>query len=209
MDLFTSSNSLIPIPIPDGELLWLEQLPLGLADQEVLARLVAETSWRAESISLWGKQHLQPRLTAWHGDARYSYSGLDLEPLPFTPLLLDIKHAVERATGEAFNSVLLNYYRDGRDSMGMHSDDEAELGPEPAIASVSFGATRTFILRHRRSKQTVKLDLTSGSVLLMRGKTQHFWLHGINKTVRPIGPRVNLTFRKILSSESKPQQKSR
>ena len=207
MDLFTSSNSLIPIPIPDGELLWLEQLPLGLENAAVLARLVAETSWRAESITLWGKQHLQPRLTAWHGDARYSYSGLDLEPLPFTPLLLDIKQAVEKATGEAFNSVLLNYYRDGRDSMGMHSDDEAELGPEPAIASVSFGATRTFILRHRQSKQTVKLNLTSGSVLLMRGKTQHFWLHGINKSARQIGPRVNLTFRKIIPSGDKKQQK--
>lgn len=207
MDLFTSSNSLFPIPIPDGELLWLQQLPVGLENEAVLARLVAETSWRAESITLWGKQHLQPRLTAWHGDARYSYSGLDLEPLPFTPLLLDIKQAVEKATGESFNSVLLNYYRDGRDSMGMHSDDEAELGPEPAIASVSFGATRTFILRHRRSKQTVKLDLTSGSLLLMRGKTQHFWLHGINKSARQTGPRVNLTFRKIVPSGDKLQQK--
>lgn len=197
MDLFTSSNSLIPIPIPDGELLWLEQLPLGLGNDEVLARLIAETEWRAESITLWGKQHLQPRLTAWHGDARYSYSGLDLEPKPFTPLLLDIKRAVETATGHPFNSVLLNYYRNERDSMGMHSDDEAELGPEPAIASVSFGATRTFILRHRHSKQALKVALTSGSLLLMRGKTQHYWLHGINKSAREIGPRINLTFRKI------------
>ncbi|MCC6070233.1 alpha-ketoglutarate-dependent dioxygenase AlkB family protein [Massilia sp. GCM10020059] len=209
MDLFPSSNTLIPIPIPDGELLWLAQLPLGLANEEVLARLVAQTSWRAESITLWGKQHLQPRLTAWYGDARYSYSGLDLEPLPFTPLLLEIKRAVETVTGEAFNSVLLNYYRDGRDSMGMHSDDEAELGPEPAIASLSLGATRTFILRHRQSKQTVKLDLTSGSVLLMRGKTQHFWLHGINKSARQTGPRVNLTFRKICASADKLQQKTK
>lgn len=200
MDLFASSNSLIPIPIPDGELLWLEQLPLGIENDAVLARLVAETDWRAESITLWGKQHLQPRLTAWHGDARYSYSGLDLVPLPFTPLLRDIKHAVERATGHSFNSVLLNYYRNERDSMGMHSDDEPELGSQPAIASVSFGATRTFILRHRQSKQTIKLDLTSGSVLLMRGRTQHFWLHGINKSSRQIGPRVNLTFRNIVPS---------
>lgn len=203
MDLFTSSNSLIPIPIPDGELLWLEQLPLSLKNDEVLARIVTETGWRAESITLWGKQHLQPRLTAWQGEARYSYSGLDLEPSPFTPLLLDIRHAVEAATGHAFNSVLLNYYRNERDGMGMHSDDEPELGPEPAIASLSFGATRTFILRHRQSKQTVKLDLTSGSLLLMRGKTQHFWLHGINKSARQMGPRVNLTFRKIHPSTPK------
>lgn len=202
MDLFTSSNSLIPIPIPDGELLWLEQLPLNISNDEVLARLVAETAWRAESITLWGKQHLQPRLTAWYGDARYSYSGLDLEPLPFTPLLLAIKQAVEKATAHSFNSVLLNYYRNERDSMGMHSDDEPELGREPAIASVSFGAARTFILRHRQSKQTIKVNLTSGSVLLMRGRTQHFWLHGINKSTRQIGPRLNLTFRKILPTSS-------
>lgn len=206
MDLLTSSNSLIPIPLPDGELLWLEQLPLRLDNDDIMARLVAETAWRAESIVLWGKQHPQPRLTAWHGDARYSYSGLDLEPLPFTPLLRDIRQAVEIATGLSFNSVLLNYYRNERDSMGMHSDDEPELGPEPAIASVSFGATRTFILRHRWSKQTVKLDLTNGSLLLMRGKTQHFWLHGINKSARQIGPRLNLTFRKIIPSVDKRRQ---
>jgi alkylated DNA repair dioxygenase AlkB len=93
--------------------------------------------------------------------------------------------------------VLLNYYRNERDSMGMHSDDEPELGPEPAIASVSFGAARTFILKHKRSKQTVKLDLEGGSVLLMSGNTQNNWLHGINKENQPRGPRVNLTFRYI------------
>ena len=203
MDLFTSSNSLIPIPIPDGELLWLKQLPLALENAEVMARLIAETAWRAEAITLWGKQLLQPRLTAWHGDARYRYSGLVLEPLPFTPLLLDIKQAVEAATGHSFNSVLLNYYRNERDSMGMHSDDEPELGREPAIASLSFGASRTFNLRHRHTKQTVKIDLGDGSLLLMRGKTQHFWLHGINKSTRHIGPRLNLTFRKIVTSADK------
>jgi len=203
MDLFTSSNSLTSIAIPDGELLWLEQLPLGQTNDEVLARLVAETPWRAESITLWGKQCLQPRLTAWHGEAAYRYSGLDLTPLPWSPLLLTIKHAVELATGHRFNSVLLNYYRNERDSMGMHSDDEPELGPEPAIASLSLGASRRFVLRHKHTKQTLKLDLTSGSVLLMRGKTQHFWLHGINKSTRPIGPRLNLTFRNIALTSAK------
>jgi alkylated DNA repair dioxygenase AlkB len=136
-------------------------------------------------------------LTAWHGDASYTYSGLRLEPQPFTPLQREIKTAVEAASGHRFNSVLLNYYRDGADSMGMHSDDEAELGPNPAIASVSFGASRTFILRHKRTKQTIKVDLTSGSLLLMAGPTQHHWQHGINKSARPLGPRVNLTFRYI------------
>jgi alkylated DNA repair dioxygenase AlkB len=198
MDLFTSSKNLTPIPLEDGALAWLEQLDLGLCNDQILARLIAETAWRAESITLWGQQHPQPRLTAWHGDARYTYSGLTLDPLPFTPLQLEIKAAVEAASGQRFNSVLLNYYRNERDSMGMHSDAEPELGTDPVIASVSFGATRTFILRHKRTRQTVKLDLTSGSLLLMSGNTQHNWLHGINKSVRPIGPRVNLTFRKII-----------
>jgi alkylated DNA repair dioxygenase AlkB len=196
MDLFPS-NQLTPIPIVDGELAWLAQLALPLDNEAMLARLRAETDWRAESITLFGKQVAQPRLTAWHGDAAYSYSGLQLAPLPFTPLLLEIKAAVETATHCRFNSVLLNYYRDGRDSMGMHADDEPELGRNPAIASLSFGATRTFILRHRRSQDTLKLPLSSGSLLLMAGATQHHWLHGINKSARAQGPRINLTFRYI------------
>lgn len=197
MDLFPADSALTTIPIEDGALAFLPQLPLDWPNEAVLARLLAETDWRAESITLWGKQMLQPRLSAWHGDARYTYSGLTLEPQPWTPLLSHIRAAVELHTGRSFNSVLLNYYRNERDSMGMHSDDEAELGSEPAIASVSFGDTRTFILRHKRNKRTLKLDLTSGSMLLMAGATQTHWVHGINKQSRPCGPRVNLTFRFI------------
>lgn len=197
MELFSSSSILRPIPLEDGELALLEQLELSLGNAEVLARLIAETAWRAELVTVWGKQHQQPRLSAWHGTARYTYSGLTLEPLPFTCLQQEIRAAVEQASGRRFNSVLLNYYRDERDSMGMHSDAEPELGPEPAIASVSFGATRTFILKHKRNKQTVKLNLTDGSLLLMTGQTQKNWLHGINKEAKAKGPRVNLTFRYI------------
>ena len=196
MDLFASSR-LTPIPIEDGELYWLSQLELPCDNATVLARLQGETAWKAEHIKLFGRQVPQPRLTAWHGEAVYTYSGLRLEPLPFTPLQAEIKAAVEAASGRRFNSVLLNYYRDGADSMGMHSDDEPELGPNPAIASVSFGAVRTFILRHKRTKHTLKVDLTSGSLLLMTGATQHHWQHGINKSGRPMGPRINLTFRYI------------
>jgi alkylated DNA repair dioxygenase AlkB len=174
------------------------QLPLPLSNAEIFERLVAATAWRAETVTVYGKRHLQPRLTAWHGDASYTYSGLKLAPVPFTPLLQLIREAVEQATDRRFNSVLLNYYRDQRDSMGMHSDDEPELGPEPAIASLSFGATRTFILRHKRSKRTVKLDLADGSLLLMAGYLQKNWLHGINKQTRPEKPRLNLTFRFIV-----------
>jgi alkylated DNA repair dioxygenase AlkB len=197
MDLFTPSNILTQIPLADGELALLPKLALPLPTPDVMARLVAETGWRAETVVVFGKRHLQPRLTAWHGDAAYTYSGLTLAPLPFSPLLQGIRNAVEAATGHHFNSVLLNYYRDGRDSMGMHSDDEPELGPAPAIASLSLGATRTFLLRHKQTKQTLKLDLPDGSLLLMAGALQQNWLHGINKTARLVGPRLNLTFRYI------------
>ncbi|NNG25058.1 alpha-ketoglutarate-dependent dioxygenase AlkB family protein [Telluria aromaticivorans] len=197
MDLFAPDTALTPIPLRDGELGWLAQLPLPWPNEVVLARLIAETAWREETVVVYGKRHLQPRLSAWHGDKAYRYSGLSLAPLPFTPLLDTIRLAAENATGRPYNSVLLNYYRDGRDSMGMHSDDEPELGPAPAIASVSFGATRTFSLRHKATKETLKLPLTDGSLLFMGGAMQANWMHGINKTARPVGARVNLTFRNI------------
>jgi alkylated DNA repair dioxygenase AlkB len=197
MDLFTSSKILTPISVADGELSFLEQLPLLLPNGEVLARLIAETAWRNDVITVWGKQHPQPRLTAWHGEAAYAYSGIRLEPLPFTPLQQVLRAAVEEVSGRRFNSVLLNYYRNGRDSMGMHSDNEAELGRDPAIASLSFGAARTFVLQHKVTKERLRIDLTDGSLLLMAGSLQQNWLHGIPKISRAVGPRVNLTFRYI------------
>jgi alkylated DNA repair dioxygenase AlkB len=195
MDLFSSGTELTAIPIEDGELALLPQLPMPISNAEIVARLVDETPWRADTVVVYGKRYLQPRLTAWYGEASYTYSGLTLQPLPLTPLLEQLRAAVEQATGRRYNSVLLNYYRDGADSMGMHSDDEPELGPQPVIASLSYGATRTFVLRHKRSKRTVKLDLTDGSLLLMAGALQAHWLHGINKTAKLVGPRLNLTFR--------------
>jgi len=190
-----SGTELTIIPIEDGELSWLPQLPMPISNAEIVARLLDETPWRADTVVVYGKRYLQPRLSAWYGEASYTYSGLTLQPLPLTPLLEQLRAAVEQATDRRYNSVLLNYYRDGADSMGMHSDDEPELGPQPVIASLSYGATRTFILRHKRSKRTVKLDLTDGSLLLMAGALQANWLHGINKTARLVGPRLNLTFR--------------
>lgn len=207
MDLFSSAASLTAIPVPDGELAMLRQLSLPSCNAEVLARLVADTPWRSELVSVYGKQHRQPRLTAAYGDASYTYSGLTIEPLPWTPLLLSIKTAVEAATAYTFNSVLLNYYRDERDSMGMHSDDERALGRNPVVASVSLGATRTFILRHKASGRTVKLDLPDGCLLLMAGALQHHWQHGINKSTRSIGARVNLTFRSITLHSGNSTQK--
>jgi len=203
MDLFSAAADpdeppvLMPIPIEDGELAMLTRMPLPASTDAVLAQLIRETPWRAETITVYGKRYLQPRLTAWYGEAGYTYSGLTLAPMPLTALLAELRATVEGLTGHRYNSVLLNYYRDGQDSMGMHSDDEPELGPAPAIASLSLGATRTFILRHKTSKRTVKLDLTDGSLLLMAGPLQTHWLHGINKTVKSLSARLNLTFRYV------------
>jgi alkylated DNA repair dioxygenase AlkB len=197
MDLFPPSATLVPIPIEDGILALQQQLPLPYSNEDILQRLLAQTPWRAETVVVFGQRHLQPRLTAWYGEASYTYSGLRLEPLPWTPLLDEIRAAVEAACGARFNSVLLNLYRNGRDSMGMHSDDEPELGPEPLIASLSYGSARTFILRHKRNKQTLRLPLGDGKLLLMAGTLQQNWLHGINKSARALDARINLTFRYI------------
>ncbi|MFC5510877.1 alpha-ketoglutarate-dependent dioxygenase AlkB family protein [Massilia jejuensis] len=197
MDLFDNPGTLAAIPIEDGALALLAQLPLPLSNADVFAQLLAQTPWREESVVVYGKRHLQPRLSAWYGDASYTYSGLRLAPLPWTALLLEIRAAVETVCGQRFNSVLLNRYRNERDSMGMHSDDEPELGAEPVIASLSYGTTRTFILRHKRNKQTLRLPLEDGSLLLMSGQLQRHWVHGINKSTRPLGERLNLTFRYI------------
>lgn len=196
MDLF-SDNTLQEIAVPDGKLYYQGALPLPLPPGELLDRLVAETAWRAETVTVFGRRHLQPRLTAWHGDKAYRYSGLTLMPQPWTALLSRVRAAVEQASGTRFNSVLLNYYRNERDSMGMHADDEPELGLQPVIASLSLGAVRTFTLRHRRTRQVLRLPLASGSLLVMAGDLQANWLHGLAKSSRPLGPRLNLTFRNI------------
>lgn len=187
------------LPLPDADLLFWRQVDLARPYDSLLQELIESSDWRQEEITVYGKPYLQPRLSAWHGDLSYSYSGIRLEPLPWTPTLLDLKACVEALTENQFNSVLLNYYRDQNDSMGMHSDDERELGSQPAIASLSLGEERTFLLKHktRKNLKTVKLALPPGSLLLMQGDTQRYWRHGINKERRPCGPRVNLTFRAI------------
>jgi len=181
----------------------LRHLELGAPDVVILQRLISETPWRQESVTVWGKRHLQPRLVAWYGDPKrsYTYSGITLTPLDWTPLLLSLRSAVEQAAQATFNSVLLNYYRDNNDSMGFHSDDEPELGPSPVIASLSVGETRTFVFRHKADKtlKPVRLELVSGHLLVMKGDTQKNWQHAIAKESRKCGSRVNLTFRTIIS----------
>jgi alkylated DNA repair dioxygenase AlkB len=188
------------LPVAEAELWWWPRIDLGRDDDELLSTLIGDCCWRQEDITVYGKTYQQPRLSAWYGELGYSYSGIRLEPQPWSETLLDIRARVQQQAQHDFNSVLLNYYRDHHDKMGMHSDDEAELGSQPVIASLSLGETRTLLLRHRTRKDlpTIKLDLPSGSLLLMRGDTQRNWRHGINAERKPCGARINLTFRQII-----------
>ena len=179
---------------------------VSILDAEVYYRPSLPLGRPAEEVVVFGRRVIQPRLTAWYGDpgCAYAYSGIRLEPSPWSATLRDLKARIEAATAEAFNSVLLNYYRDERDSVGFHSDDEPELGPRPVIASLSLGAERVFVMRHKSDRKLppVRLTLASGSLLLMKGDTQRHWQHGVPKEARPCGARVNLTFRRILSFAS-------
>jgi alkylated DNA repair dioxygenase AlkB len=173
------------------------------ADSDLLYKnLIEKINWEQHEITIFGKTMNQPRLTAFYGDNNkdYSYSGIRLKPTEWNEDLILIKSRIEKITNESFSTVLLNYYRDGRDSMGWHADDEKELGKNPVIASVSFGATRPFQLKHNTIKDLKKVDieLTHGSLLLMKGTTQHHWKHQIPKSAKPIEPRINLTFRLIV-----------
>jgi len=163
--------------------------------------LGSSMAWQEETIQMFGRSVKQPRLTAWYGDpgTTYTYSGLTLTPQPWTEDLDQLRDAVGQAAGQAFNSVLLNLYRHGQDSMGWHSDDEPELGVNPVIASLSLGESRRFHLRHKRdrSRDQVRLTLAHGSLLIMLGETQHHWQHQVPKTQKRIDPRINLTFRQI------------
>ncbi|WP_426489966.1 alpha-ketoglutarate-dependent dioxygenase AlkB family protein [Hymenobacter sp. 102] len=194
-----------PIHLPAAELLLDAEFLTTREAATLFTILTDQVEWQQQPIRLFGREVLQPRLTAWYGDAgaAYAYSGLRLEPLPWLPELAMLRQRVEQATEARFNSVLLNLYRTGQDSMGYHADDEPELGLEPVIASVTLGATRTFRLKPRpvafpvsaRLPEPVSLPLTSGSLLVMQGPTQRNWLHALPKTARPVGPRLNLTFR--------------
>lgn len=163
----------------------------------LFALLFESVPWKQESTP--GRKF--PRLTAWFADpgVSYSYSGVTHEAIPWTPELLAVKARVESAAGTSWNSLLLNLYRDGRDSIGFHADDEPELGMNPIIGSVSLGAERKFVLKHPASGEKVEMNLPHGSLLVMGGASQHHWRHGVPKTKRPVGPRINLTFRRILS----------
>ena len=169
--------------------------------REAFEFLLQNTPWEQPEIVMFGKKHKQSCLSTWHSDAgvNYVYSGVERMAHPMNEILSEIRRRCEVAANSKFNSVLVNLYRDGSAGMGWHSDNEAINGREPTIASVSLGATRRFDLRHRETKQTVKVDLDSGSLLVMSGLSQQCWVHQIAKTAKPAGPRINLTFRLVQS----------
>ncbi len=194
VDLFADSRLSLADADLDYQPGWLD----AATAQEWFTRLQLETPWEQPSVLIHGREHPVPRLLAWYGDAgvSYRYSGLTHQPLPWTPLLAEIRERVQDYCGQALNGVLINYYRDGSDSMGWHSDDEAELGRNPLVASLNLGGARRFDLRRKGgSRIEHSLLLEGGSLLVMRGATQHYWQHQVAKTRKVVAPRLNLTFR--------------
>lgn len=199
LELFPLKEGINLLP-KEGEAYFYRDVFSQQESEMFFERLRAEMAWEQTPIVIYGKEILQPRLTAWYGDpgTDYSYSDIQLTPLPWTTSLLEIKSAVEKLAGVSFNSALLNQYRDQNDSMGWHRDNEKKLGTNPVIASVSFGAVRQFRFRHyHETSLKTSIDLTSGSVLLMKGSTQHHWQHAIFKEKNFLEPRINITFRTI------------
>jgi len=198
--LFESTSEPIFIDLPDAEIIYYPQFFEKEQADIIFAELIKDIPWQQDEIRVYGKIHPQPRLTALFGNEGkpYSYSNITMQPNPWNSLLQKLKTEIEKVSDTIFTTVLLNQYRDGKDSNGWHADNEKELGTNPVIASLSFGAERTFQLKHNLDKDLKKnIILQHGSLLLMKGTTQHFWKHQIPKTAKPIDPRINLTFRVI------------
>lgn len=190
----------IVLDLPDAEIIYYPHFMDTIEADAIFSELKNTIPWQQDEIRVFGKIHQQPRLTALYGnkDKSYSYSNITMAPNPWIPILEKIKLEVEKICKTEFTTVLLNYYRDGKDSNGWHADDEKELGKNPIIASMSFGATRSFQLKHNSNTGIKKnILLEHGSLLVMKGTTQQYWKHQIPKTAKQIGPRINLTFRII------------
>ncbi len=190
----------IILKLPDAEVSYFPNFFSKEDADTIFATLLKETPWQQDEITVYGTKHKQPRLTALYGNEGkpYSYSNIKMQPHHWTLLLQKIKFHIESVEDTHFTTVLLNLYRNGQDSNGWHADNEKELGTNPVIASLSFGAERSFHLKHNTiQEQKVKIILEHGSLLLMKGTTQHFWKHQIPKTAKPTGERINLTFRVI------------
>ena len=188
-----------PVQINNGSYLYVPNFYDKKTADKYLSTFLESIAWKQESMNMYGKQIPFPRLTAWYGDSDkpYSFSGITLQPHPWSPELLEIKDNIEPKADVIFNSVLLNRYRNGNDSISWHTDAEKELGKNPVIASVNFGAERKFQLKHMQTNEKIELQLKHGSLLIMMGELQHFWKHQVPKTKTLQTERVNLTFRCI------------
>lgn len=198
--LFNSAAEPIILDLPDAEIIYYPNFFDKEEADSIFEQLVNDIPWQQDDIKVFGKTHPQPRLTALFGNKgiSYSYSNIKMHPHPWNVLLQKIKSIVEDCSETNFTTVLLNQYRNGKDSNGWHADNEKELGTNPIIASLSFGAERNFQLKHNSDLSLKKsIILEHGSLLLMKGTTQHYWKHQIPKTSKPIGSRINLTFRVI------------
>lgn len=200
----TGDSFKIPLPIieKDGLLVHVRHF---IAHEEALdlhEQLLNELAWHTESIRIYGQSIQSPRRLCWVGDreAVYTYSGIVHHPLPWRPVLLEIKTRLSAFTGQAFNSVLCNLYRDGNDSMGWHADNEKELGSDPVLGSLSLGETRIFRIRHRKTGETHSIDVENGSLIIMAGPLQQYWRHCVPRTGTAPKTRINLSFRKVLPS---------
>jgi alkylated DNA repair dioxygenase AlkB len=200
-----------PPQLPGAALRWYPELIDAVEADSLFHRLLGEICWEQHRVRMFGRELPAPRLSCWIGDteAVYTYSGVRFTPRPWTPSLLDLRGRLNAVLSTDFNSVLANRYRNGQDGMGWHADNEPELGPQPMIASLSFGAPRRFLLRTRDRSQRVALLLMSGSMLVMEGDTQQCTQHSLPKTAKPTGERINLTFRRILSPALRPRLPAR
>lgn len=194
-------NHFLRWQLADSELLYWPAFINPLKAAALLRQLLDEGHWQQPAIRIYGREVAIPRRQWWMGDAdaSYRYSQTLFQPDPWHPAIAAVAAEVGAACGQPFNSVLLNLYRDGADHMGWHSDDEPELGPQPQIASLSLGATRRFLLRHKQLGCRFELPLAAGDLLVMAGDTQCHWSHAVPKEARVQHPRINLTFRTILS----------
>lgn len=200
MILFNNSDEPILFDLPDAAISYYPYFFKSVEADAIFNELKNTIPWQQDDIKIYGKVYPQPRLTALFGNdgKPYSYSNITMQPHPWNISLLQLKYDVENVAATNFTTVLLNLYRNGMDSNGWHADNEKELGTNPVIASLSFGAERFFHLQHNTIKEAKqKILLRHGSLLLMKGTTQHFWKHQIPKTTKYIGPRINLTFRVI------------
>jgi alkylated DNA repair dioxygenase AlkB len=189
-----------PVIIKNGEYIYFPNFLDRDTANDFLEAFKNTIEWKQESMNMYGKQVLFPRLTAWYGDndKPYSFSGITLNPHPWSKELLKIKELIEPICEVEFNSVLLNLYRDGNDSISWHTDAEKELGKNPLIASVNFGAERKFQIKHNETLEMHEIILKNGSLLIMKGELQHFWKHQVPKQKGIIKERINLTFRVII-----------